>query len=86
MATQGAADTRPKLIDPAIYLRGWTEAVIRRDSTHVFPLAQVYEGQLLLKMGEKCDDDGQFFTPPKEKSASSPFRVMMSAWRNSGVM
>lgn len=30
--------------------------------THVFPLSQVYEG-LLLKMGEKGNDGGQFFTP-----------------------
>ncbi len=36
-----------------------TEAV---DTTHVFPLSQVYEG-LLLKMGEKGNDGGQFFTP-----------------------
>ncbi|MFO0795913.1 MAG: class I SAM-dependent DNA methyltransferase [Gemmataceae bacterium] len=32
------------------------------DHTHVFPLSQVYEG-LLLKMGEKGSDAGQFFTP-----------------------
>lgn len=32
------------------------------DSTHQFPLSQVYEG-LLLKMGEKNNDGGQFFTP-----------------------
>jgi type I restriction enzyme M protein len=32
------------------------------DTTHVFPLSQVYEG-LLLKMGEKANDGGQFFTP-----------------------
>jgi type I restriction enzyme M protein len=32
------------------------------DPTHVFPLSQVYEG-LLLKMGEKNNDGGQFFTP-----------------------
>lgn len=32
------------------------------DSTHVFPLSQVYEG-LLLRMGEKRNDGGQFFTP-----------------------
>jgi type I restriction enzyme M protein len=36
-----------------------TEAV---DPTHVFALSQVYEG-LLLKMGEKANDGGQFFTP-----------------------
>lgn len=32
------------------------------DETHQFPLSQVYEG-LLLKMGEKNNDGGQFFTP-----------------------
>ena len=32
------------------------------DHTHVFTLSQVYEG-LLLKMGEKGNDGGQFFTP-----------------------
>ena len=36
-----------------------TEAV---DPTHIFTLSQVYEG-LLLKMGEKGNDGGQFFTP-----------------------
>ena len=34
----------------------------RVDTTHVFTLSQVYEG-LLLKMGEKGNDGGQFFTP-----------------------
>jgi type I restriction enzyme M protein len=32
------------------------------DQQHVFTLSQVYEG-LLLKMGEKGNDGGQFFTP-----------------------
>jgi type I restriction enzyme M protein len=32
------------------------------DRTHIFTLSQVYEG-LLLKMGEKGNDGGQFFTP-----------------------
>ena len=32
------------------------------DVTHIFTLSQVYEG-LLLKMGEKGNDGGQFFTP-----------------------
>jgi len=32
------------------------------DTTHVFPLSQVYES-LLLKMGEKRNDGGQYFTP-----------------------
>jgi type I restriction enzyme R subunit len=29
----GEADTRAKLIDPALYARGWTEALIRREET-----------------------------------------------------
>ncbi len=32
------------------------------DQQHIFPLSQVYEG-LLLQMGEKNNDGGQFFTP-----------------------
>jgi len=32
------------------------------DQTHIFTLSQVYEG-LLLKMGEKGNDGGQFFMP-----------------------
>ena len=32
------------------------------DQTHVFTLSQAYEG-LLLRMGEKNNDGGQFFTP-----------------------
>jgi type I restriction enzyme M protein len=32
------------------------------DATHMFPLSQVYEG-LLLRMGDKGNDGGQFFTP-----------------------
>jgi type I restriction enzyme M protein len=32
------------------------------DQTHLFTLSQIYEG-LLLKMGEKGNDGGQFFTP-----------------------
>ena len=34
----------------------------KTDDTHMFTLSQVYEG-LLLKMGEKNKDGGQFFTP-----------------------
>lgn len=34
----------------------------RMDTTHLFSLSQVFEG-LLLKMGEKGGDGGQFFTP-----------------------
>ena len=37
-------------------------AEARMDTTHLFPLSQVFEG-LLLKMGEKGNDGGQFFTP-----------------------
>jgi type I restriction enzyme M protein len=37
-------------------------SVANIDPTHVFPISQVYEG-LLLKMGEKGNDGGQFFTP-----------------------
>lgn len=29
----GEADTRAKLIDPAIHARGWTEELIRREET-----------------------------------------------------
>lgn len=32
------------------------------DTAHIFALSQIYEG-LLLKMGEKGNDGGQFFTP-----------------------
>jgi type I restriction enzyme M protein len=40
------------------------DAITHKDisTQHVFPLSQVYEG-LLLKMGEKGSDAGQFFTP-----------------------
>lgn len=34
----------------------------RVDDTHIFTLSQIYES-LLLKMGEKNNDGGQFFTP-----------------------
>ena len=34
----------------------------KMDTTHLFPLSQAFEG-LLLKMGEKGGDGGQFFTP-----------------------
>lgn len=29
----GESDTRAKLIDPAIHIRGWTEDLIRREET-----------------------------------------------------
>jgi len=37
-------------------------STVDTDSTHLFLLSQVYEG-LLLKMGEKNNDGGEFFTP-----------------------
>jgi type I restriction enzyme M protein len=37
-------------------------SIERVDEKHMFTLSQVYEG-LLLKMGEKNNDGGQFFTP-----------------------
>ncbi len=45
------------VLDKAHELNGQTI-----EDTHVFALSQVYEG-LLLKMGEKGNDGGQFFTP-----------------------
>ena len=36
--------------------------VARIDPKHIFPLSQIYEG-LLLRMGQKSNDGGQFFTP-----------------------
>ena len=43
------------------------------DPTHVFTLSQVYEG-LLLKMGEKGNDGGQFFTPREVTTALAELR------------
>lgn len=53
-------DTEKNFLDvldkvDAIHLAGITD-------THMFAISQVYEG-LLLKMGEKGNDGGQFFTP-----------------------
>lgn len=42
--------------------RVYTLQASQIDPTHVFTISQVYEG-LLLKMGEKGNDGGQFFTP-----------------------
>lgn len=53
-------DTEKNLLDVLDKLHGIREEAI--DPTHVFPLSQVFEG-LLLKMGEKGNDGGQFFTP-----------------------
>jgi type I restriction enzyme M protein len=58
--------SRPRLANEADFL-----AVLDRldsiresliDKTHVFPISEIYEG-LLLKIGEKAADGGQFFTP-----------------------
>lgn len=53
-------DTERNLLDVLDKVDEITHASV--DPTHVFTLSQVYEG-LLLKMGEKGNDGGQFFTP-----------------------
>jgi type I restriction enzyme M protein len=53
-------DTEKNLLDVLDKVHELSEK--RIDDTHVFPLSQVFEG-LLLKMGEKGNDGGQFFTP-----------------------
>ncbi len=53
-------DTEKNLLDVLDMVDAISEEGI--DATHQFPLSQVYEG-LLLKMGEKGNDGGQFFTP-----------------------
>lgn len=53
-------DTEKNLLDVLDKVHELTNEGI--DHTHVFPLSQIYEG-LLLKMGEKGSDAGQFFTP-----------------------
>ncbi|NUQ60907.1 MAG: N-6 DNA methylase [Pirellulales bacterium] len=53
-------DTQKNLCDVCDKVHGLSADCI--DDTHVFTLSQVYEG-LLLKMGEKGNDGGQFFTP-----------------------
>ncbi len=53
-------DTETNLLDVLDKLHEITQKSI--DPTHVFTLSQVYEG-LLLKMGEKGSDAGQYFTP-----------------------
>ncbi|MHB9075666.1 MAG: class I SAM-dependent DNA methyltransferase [Desulfobaccales bacterium] len=53
-------DTERNLLDVLDKVHGIFDEEI--DPTHIFPLSQVYEG-LLLKMGEKGNDGGQFFTP-----------------------
>jgi type I restriction enzyme M protein len=53
-------DTQKNFLDVLDKVHEISEASV--DTTHVFPLSQVFEG-LLLKMGEKGNDGGQFFTP-----------------------
>ena len=53
-------DTERNLLD--ILDKVGTLSTESADTTHMFPLSQVYEG-LLQKMGEKNNDGGQFFTP-----------------------
>ncbi len=53
-------DTQKNLCDVCDKVHGLSAETI--DETHVFTLSQIYEG-LLLKMGEKGNDGGQFFTP-----------------------
>jgi type I restriction enzyme M protein len=53
-------DTERNFLDVLDKVHGLSAAAI--DPTHVFTLSQVYEG-LLLRMGEKGNDGGQFFTP-----------------------
>ncbi len=53
-------DTEKNLLDVLDKVDAIKDETI--DPTHVFPLSQIYEG-LLLKMGEKGNDGGQFFTP-----------------------
>ena len=53
-------DTERNLLDVLDKVNGISADNV--DDTHVFTLSQVYEG-LLLKMGEKGNDGGQFFTP-----------------------
>lgn len=53
-------DTERNLLDVLDKVNEISQAGV--DHTHMFTLSQVYEG-LLLKMGEKGNDGGQFFTP-----------------------
>ena len=57
----GRAST-PSATSSTCSTRSMRSTPTKVDTTHVFTLSQVYEG-LLLKMGEKGNDGGQFFTP-----------------------
>jgi type I restriction enzyme M protein len=53
-------DTEYNLLD--VLNRMQQISITNIDPTHIFPLSQIYEG-LLLQMGQKSNDGGQFFTP-----------------------
>ena len=53
-------DTEKNFLDVLDAVHGISYQAV--DNTHVFLLSQAYEG-LLLRMGEKNNDGGQFFTP-----------------------
>ena len=53
-------DTEHNLLEVLDRIHLLSEETI--DTTHIFPLSQVYEG-MLLSMGQKNNDGGQFFTP-----------------------
>ena len=53
-------DTERNFLDVVDAIHGISNEAT--DTTHVFLLSQAYEG-LLLRMGEKNNDGGQFFTP-----------------------
>ena len=57
---QTRIDTEHNFLDVIDLVHAISRANI--DTTNIFPLSQVYES-LLLKMGEKGNDGGQFFTP-----------------------
>ena len=58
--TRSRVDTEKNLLDILDRVDEIRQEAV--DQTHVFTLSQAYEG-LLLKMGEKNNDGGQFFTP-----------------------
>jgi hypothetical protein len=75
----GEADTRAKLIDPALYARGWTEDLIRREETA--GAIEIVDGRprrrargrvdytLRVRVGEEF-----FASCPNARTASAPGR------------
>jgi type I restriction enzyme M protein len=57
---KGRVDNEKDMLDVLDKIDGISDENV--DDTHIFPLSQIYEG-LLLKMGEKGNDGGQYFTP-----------------------